>query len=122
MAFRCLIVDDNTRFLEAALVLLGRQGLDVVGLASTGVEALRLAHERRPDVALVDIDLGEESGFDLARLLADHDELAALSLILISTHSEHDFHDLIAASPAVGFLSKSELSAAALADVLEGRG
>jgi DNA-binding NarL/FixJ family response regulator len=122
MPLRCLIVDDNTGFLEAARVLLDRQGLDVVGLASTGAEALRLANELRPDVALVDINLGEESGFDVARFLFEEEELAPLSLVLISTHSEDDFADLIAQSPAVGFLSKSELSAAALEDVVQGRG
>jgi DNA-binding NarL/FixJ family response regulator len=121
MALRCLVVDDNTGFLEAARALLDRQGVDVVGLAFTGAEALRLAQELQPDVALVDIDLGEESGFDLVRLLSEQGGLAPSSLVLISTHSEDDFADLIAQSPAVGFLSKSELSAAALEDILEGR-
>ncbi len=120
MSLRCLIVDDNRPFLEAARVLLDQQGLDVVGLASTRAEALRLAHELRPDVTLVDIDLGGESGFDLVRLLLQEGDLEASSLILISTHSEADFADLIAQSPAAGFLSKSELSAAALEDLLGG--
>jgi DNA-binding NarL/FixJ family response regulator len=119
---RCLIVDDNTGFLEAARVLLDRQGLEVVGVASTGAEALRLARELRPDVVLVDINLGEESGFDVARLFSEQEGLPPLSLILISTHSEDDFADLIAQSPAVGFLSKSKLSAAALEDVVQERG
>jgi DNA-binding NarL/FixJ family response regulator len=88
MPLRCLIVDDNTGFLKAARVLLDRHGLDVVGLASTGAEALRLAHELRPDVALVDINLGEESGFDLARLLFEEEELSPLSLVLISHRPE----------------------------------
>jgi DNA-binding NarL/FixJ family response regulator len=117
MALRSLIVDDNTHFLSAARDLLERQGMEIVGVASSGAEALQLAGELRPDVALVDIDLGEESGLDLARRMAGTDAGRA-RVILISAYSENDFADLIAASPAVGFLSKAELSAAKVEEVL----
>jgi DNA-binding NarL/FixJ family response regulator len=70
MAVGVLIVDDNQLFLEAARGLLERQGLRVVGVAATTAEALRRAEELRPEVVLVDITLGGESGFDLARRLA----------------------------------------------------
>ena len=122
MSLRCLLVDDNASFLEAARVLLDRQGLDIVGLASTGAEAVRLSQELRPDVALVDIDLGDESGFDLVRVLSEQGAMAPSRVILISTHSEDDFADLIDQSPALGFLSKSELSAAAVKDLVKGHG
>jgi DNA-binding NarL/FixJ family response regulator len=115
---RCLIVDDNRRFLEAACGLLEREGITVVGVASTSAEALDQVQQWRPDVTLVDIDLGKESGFDLVRRLAD---LAPLRMILISTHAEHDYADLIAASPAIGFVPKSALSAAAIQALLSGR-
>jgi DNA-binding NarL/FixJ family response regulator len=118
MTLRCLLVDDSSGFLDAARVLLERQGIDVVGVASTGDEALRLVRELQPEVALVDIDLGQESGFDLARRLAR--ETSLRGVILISTHSEADFADLIAESPAIGFLSKSQLSATAIRDTLGG--
>jgi CheY-like chemotaxis protein len=120
VALRCLIVDDNTAFLTAARALLDRQGICVVGLASSGSEALRRADELKPDVALVDIDLGGESGFDVARLLAGTPDLEPLSVVLISTYAEKDFIDLIAASPAVGFVSKSDLSGSAISEVLGG--
>jgi CheY-like chemotaxis protein len=120
VALRCLIVDDNADFLTAARVLLNRQGISVVGVASTGSEALERADELRPDVALVDIDLGYESGFDVARLLAETPHLEALPVVLISTYAENDFADLIAASTAVGFVSKSDLSGKAITDVLAG--
>jgi CheY-like chemotaxis protein len=120
VALRCLIVDDNADFLTAARVLLNRQGISVVGVASTGSEALQRADELRPDVALVDIDLGYESGFDVARLLAETPHLEPLPVVLISTYAENDFADLIAASTAVGFVSKSDLSGKAIADVLAG--
>ena len=64
---RCLLVDDNGTFLEAARGILGRQGVTVAGTASCTAEALRQGIVLRPDVAIVDIGLGAESGFDLAR-------------------------------------------------------
>ena len=115
---RCLIVDDNSFFLEGATDLLTREGFEVVGVASTSAEAIRLVTELRPDVTLVDIDLGDEDGFDLAQQL---NEISAASskVILVSTHSEEDLAQLIAASPAVGFVSKARLSAQAIRDMLE---
>jgi DNA-binding NarL/FixJ family response regulator len=120
MAFRVLIVDDNRAFLEAARVLLERQGLSVVGVALTSAEALSQAEQLQPDLILVDIMLGEESGFELARDLIGRDQASGVSVILISTHAEADFADLIAESPAKGFLPKSELSADALLQILNG--
>jgi DNA-binding NarL/FixJ family response regulator len=112
VAVRCLIVDDNRRFLRAAKTLLEREGLDISGVATTSAEALRQAATLLPDVVLVDVALGEESGLELARRLdADH---ADAVVILISTRSETDLADAIALSPAAGFLAKSQLSAEAI--------
>jgi DNA-binding NarL/FixJ family response regulator len=105
---RCLLVDDNDAFLATASLLLQREGLTVVGVASTIAQALRQARVLRPDLILVDIGLGDESGFDLARLLA-RDDLNA-DVILISTGAEADYADMIDDSPAAGFLAKSDLS------------
>jgi two-component system, NarL family, nitrate/nitrite response regulator NarL len=104
---RCLIVDDNQRFLAAARLLLEREGVSVVGVATTSAEALNLEEQLRPDVALVDIRLGEESGFDLARRLSS-------TVILISTDERSEHPEEIAASPAAGFIPKAQLSAAAV--------
>jgi DNA-binding NarL/FixJ family response regulator len=122
MTLRCLIVDDSLRFLEAARGLLERQGIRVVGVASTSAEALQQATELRPDIALLDIDLGGESGFDLARLLSREGCLGRTRMILISTHAEQDYADLIEASPVVGFLSKSALSVDAIRALIASRG
>jgi DNA-binding NarL/FixJ family response regulator len=119
MSLRCLLVDDSIRFLEAARTLLERDGIPVVGLASTGAEALARAAELVPDIVLVDLDLEGESGFDLAAELADR---VSCVIILISTHSPEDFEELVAASPARGFLHKSDLSARAIRDVLDDGG
>ncbi|MFJ4467946.1 LytR/AlgR family response regulator transcription factor [Streptomyces sp. NPDC089424] len=117
---RCLIVDDNDYFLSAARCLLERQGVSVVGVASDGAQAVRLAERLRPDVALVDINLGAECGFDLAVRLQGEAGPAALVVILISSHSEDDYADLIEASPAVGFLNKTSLSGDAIGTLLAG--
>jgi DNA-binding NarL/FixJ family response regulator len=122
MTLRCLIVDDSRRFLDAARGLLERQGITVVGVASTSAEALRLAEALRPDVILIDIALGEESGFELARRMSREANRASSRMILISTRAEQDYADLIAASPVIGFLSKSTLSAGAIRELLDGRG
>jgi DNA-binding NarL/FixJ family response regulator len=118
VALTCLIVDDHLEFLTAARGLLARQGVDVVGVASTGAEAIRMVETLRPDVALVDIYLGPENGFDLARRLVDGADGSRPAVILISTYSEKDFADVIAASPAAGFVAKSDLSATAIHQVL----
>ena len=114
MTLRCVIVDDSPDVLRAASELLEGEGVAVVGVAATGDEAVSLLEEVEPDVVLVDIVLGPESGFELVRRLAHSVHAAACRTILISTHDETDFADLIAESPAIGFLPKSQLSAAAI--------
>jgi DNA-binding NarL/FixJ family response regulator len=121
VVFRVFIVDDNLSFLDAARVLLEREGLSVVGVASTSAEAVRRIAELRPEVVLVDLMLAGESGFELARRLDEHDRDRGTAVILISTQSEVDFADLVADSPAIGFLPKSELSAAAIRALVDGR-
>jgi DNA-binding NarL/FixJ family response regulator len=120
MSLRCLIVDDSSRFLDAARGLLERQGIAVVGVASSSSEALQRAAELQPDVTLLDIDLGGESGLELARRLHREAGPDRSRVILISTHAEQDYADLIDASPAVGFLPKTALSAGAIRDLLAG--
>ena len=113
MQIRCLIVDDNQAFLDAARLLLEREGVAVVGVATTSAEALRLEEELRPDVSLVDIRLGGESGFDLARRLSG-------IVILISTDAQSEYAEEIAASPVAGFIPKARLSASAVLRLVNG--
>jgi CheY-like chemotaxis protein len=119
---RCLIVDDNADFVDAARGLLERQGITVVGAASSSAAALRCFTELLPDVTLVDINLGEESGFDLVEQLDRAGSPAPSTLILISTHAAQDFAEMIATSPAVGFLSKSALTPCAIRDLVRESG
>lgn len=116
VTLRCLLVDDNVQFLAAARQLLEQEGLVITGTAERTADALLLAVELRPDVALVDIKLGAESGFELARQLSE--AARPVPVIMISTHAGEDYADLIAASAAIGFVSKSGLSAAAVQDLV----
>jgi DNA-binding NarL/FixJ family response regulator len=120
MTLRCVIVDDSAVFVAAARSLLEHEGMTVLGAAGNGTEALRLTDDVRPDVLLVDIDLGYESGLELAGRLAGLVDPAP-PVILISTHAEEDYADLIADSPAVGFLPKAKLSAITIGQLLDGR-
>lgn len=108
-----MIVDDSAAFRDAARAMLERGGFAVVGAAADAAEAVRLTEELHPDVALVDVDLGADSGFDVAGQLGD------VAVILTSTHDEQDFADLVAASPARGFLPKLTLSAEAIRGLLD---
>jgi len=115
---RCVIVDDNRDFLDAATRLLEHQGISVVAVASSSAEGLQCVENLRPDVTLVDIDLGDESGFELVERLHRNGFGADLPTILISTHAEEDFAELVAASPALAFIPKAALSGAAIRDAL----
>jgi CheY-like chemotaxis protein len=118
VALQCLIVDDNVDFLQAARDLLESDGIEVVAVATTGDEAMACAAELRPDVILVDVYLANESGFDLAQRFSDGAGLAPSPIVLISTYAERDLEELVTASPAVGFLSKDELSGTAIRSAL----
>src|SRR5215472_16451283 len=117
---RCLIVDDNHDFLRAARELLEQEGINVAGVASTGAQAYRACRDLKPDVALIDIDLGEESGFEVARQLADGADAGQPRVVLISAHAVEDLVDLVADSPAVSVLPKASLSGTAIRDIFAG--
>ena len=116
MRLRLLIVDDNAHFLEAAQALLEREGLNVAAVASTADDAVRCCAEVDPDAILVDVDLGDESGFDVARRLT---EASDAPVILISAYPEQDVAELVDDSAAVGFVSKNGLCAQAILEMLE---
>lgn len=115
MAVTVLIIDDNAPFLALSRELLEREGMQVVGVATTSAEALRYVELFGPDVTLVDIDLGGESGLALARQLT---ERAATPVVLISAYPEQDLVELVESSSAVGFVAKSNLSANAICALL----
>ena len=118
MALRLLLVDDSTQFLEAARRLLEQEGLSVVAVASNTAEAVQRARDLQPDATLVDVDLGGESGFDLARRLTEPTGAVGGPVVLISAQSEDELRELIDATPAVAFLPKSQLSSRAIRQLL----
>jgi DNA-binding NarL/FixJ family response regulator len=119
MPLTSLIVDDSPEFFEAARRLLAEDGITVVGLAATSDQAVDETLALRPDVVLVDVDLGAESGLDVARRLADLPH-GAPPVVLISTESESELAELVEASGALGFVSKSDLSGETIRRVVAG--
>jgi CheY-like chemotaxis protein len=118
MPLRLVIVDNNPEFLTAARDLLEREGIEIVGVAASGAEAIELDERLRPDLTLLDIDLGPENGLEIADRLSDEGRGRQSSVVLISAYPENDIIELIEASPALGFLPKSELSAASIERLL----
>jgi two-component system nitrate/nitrite response regulator NarL len=113
---RCIIVDDSEEFLASASRLLESQGMDVLAVASTGERALDLVGKLGPDVALVDIELGDEDGIELTHELASH--APSTRVVLISSYERDDLDDLIEHSAAAGFVPKTELGVAAIRQLL----
>src|SRR3954452_1770850 len=118
MPIRCLIIDDNSSFRQEMGGLLMDHGLAVVGGAASAAEAIKQIAELRPDVALIDIDLYQDSGLTLPTRLSDTPGPAVPNVILISTHDGGAFAELIERSSALGFLPKTELSGAAIRRML----
>jgi DNA-binding NarL/FixJ family response regulator len=116
VTLRCLIVDDSEPFLASAWRRLAAQGVEVVGCAASGAEALQLAQKLQPDVALVDVQLGREDGLELTRQLAA--TAPSTPVILISSHSKAELAELVRDSSAVGFLPKTALGADAIVALL----
>lgn len=107
-----LIVDDHEGLRSFARVLLGAEGFEVIGEAADGETALAAVQALHPDVVLLDIGLPDIDGFEVARRLAQTPE--APSLVLTSSRDASDYGQLIADSPARGFLPKQELAGAAI--------
>jgi DNA-binding NarL/FixJ family response regulator len=114
MPARAVIVDDHAAFRASARRLLELSGYDVVGEAADGVTGLALARELEPELVLLDIALPELSGFDVAKGLSG----TPSKVILISSRQQKDFGKRVRQSGAVGFVSKDELSAEALRELM----
>ena len=113
-----MIVDDHMGFRARARQLLESEGYDVVGEAQDGASALAEAVRLGPDVVLLDVQLPDLDGFQVAGLLMTRGASAAI--ILISGRDRTEYNRQIEACPALGFLTKSELSGAAIDSILSG--
>src|SRR5262245_15578816 len=113
---RVLIVDDNDAFRAAARQLLERAGFAVVAEAESGAGGVEQAEAHRPDVAIVDVQLPDFDGFEVAERLSELD--VPPRVILVSSLDGADFGALVAGSSALGFLPKAELSASLIDELL----
>jgi DNA-binding NarL/FixJ family response regulator len=116
MAATVLIVDDHPGFRAAARRLLELEGYVVVGEAEDGMTALAQAWELRPELILLDVQLPDIDGFEVAERLSGWDVTPAV--VLTSSREASDYGPCLARAPAAGFLPKAELSAAGIADIL----
>ena len=117
MALDVVIVDDSDQFLASASALLQREGMNVVGTASTPDQARQQVRDRQPDVVLLDLNFGSMSGLDLAAELAS-DRACSPVLILVSSETYDDVRELLVGSAVRGFVSKVDLSAAAIESLI----
>ena len=113
---RVLIVDDHAGFRRLARALLEAEGYEVVAEAATGLDALRVAADVHPELVLLDVELPDLDGFDVARRLQTVN--GSIDVILTSSRDGADYGSLVAASPVLGFVAKAELSGPALAHLL----
>jgi len=107
-----VIVDDHAGFRSSARALLEAEGFDVVGEAGDGASGLAAVGLLRPRVVLLDIQLPDIDGFEIAERLAGAGDPPAV--VLVSTRGISAYRRRLARSPARGFISKSELSGSAL--------
>ena len=108
-----VIVDDHPTFRRFARKLLEAAGYLVVGEAEDGAAAIVTVRTLRPDVVLLDVLLPDTTGFAVAKELANEPERPLV--VLTSSRSASDLGPLVRSEHAQGFISKRELTVAALA-------
>jgi DNA-binding NarL/FixJ family response regulator len=115
-ARRVLVVDDHQGFRRCARTLLADAGFDVVGEAETGAAAVSLAGEVEPELVLLDVQLPDFDGFEVAaRLIARDPEV---KVVLVSSRDRTVYGSLIEQSGAIGFISKGDLSRELIEELL----
>ena len=119
MTLSVVIVDDSPSFLESARALLQSQGLDVIGVATNPAEAVERVRQHRPEVVVVDLHLGAVSGLEVASELSA--EATPPAVVLVSSIGYDDLAALADGAPVRGFLTKTDLSAAAVESIVRGR-
>jgi two-component system response regulator EvgA len=118
MATTVLIVDDHPGFRATARAVLEAEGYDVVGEAETGVEGLSAARELTPDIVLLDVQLPDFDGFEVASRLLRLELEPSPRIVLTSSRDACDFGRLIQQSGVSGFVPKAELSGSAIASLV----
>jgi DNA-binding NarL/FixJ family response regulator len=116
MATTILIVDDHPSFRTSARRILEDAGYDVVGEAGDGESGIAAVRSLRPAIVLLDVQLPDLDGFDVAEVLARTEQPPAV--VMTSSRDGSDFTGLLASSGARGFVAKDELSGPALEALL----
>jgi two-component system response regulator EvgA len=114
---RVLVVDDHSSFRRCIRALLDAEGFEVVGEAGNGMTALALARDLEPDLVLLDIQLPDVDGFEVAARLLEH--APALPIVLVSSRDQDTYGARIEASGARGFVAKADISRATIERMLE---
>ena len=117
MSRTILIVDDHPSFRGMARAILESEGFDVVGEAADGASAIEAARALKPNVILLDVQLPDIDGFEVAAALTKIGNSPAI--VMTSSRDACDFGSLVKQSGARGFIPKADLSAKALLDLLE---
>lgn len=118
MIQKLLIVDDHDGFRAHAGALLRGESYDVIGEAENGISGVEAVRLLRPELVLVDVQLPDIDGFEVARRILD--DPSAPAVILISSRDRGDYGSCISRCGAAGFISKGELGRAAIDSVLAG--
>lgn len=121
---RVIIVDDHPSFRSIAARLLTRGGFSVVGEEADGATALSSVQELRPDLVLLDVQLPDIDGFQVAdALVAAASVVRAIppGVVLMSSRACADYGSRVAAAPVLGFIAKADLSGPAIRRLLGGR-
>jgi DNA-binding NarL/FixJ family response regulator len=111
-----LIVDDHPSFRASARMLLEAEGFDVVGEAPDGLTAIKAVHELQPQMVLLDVQLPDIDGFEVAARITANG--SAPAVVLTSSRDVHDLGPLGDSAQVRGFIPKSELSGSALEALL----
>jgi DNA-binding NarL/FixJ family response regulator len=112
-----VIVDDHPSFRASARALLEAEGFDVIGEANDGESAVQACDELHPDVVLLDVQLPDRTGFEVASQLRGNG--SAANVVLVSSRDGCDYGTLVEECGASGFVPKGELSGARIAALLQ---
>jgi DNA-binding NarL/FixJ family response regulator len=118
MGAKVLIVDDHATFRASARLLLESEGFEVVGEAVDGAAAVEKSAQLAPDLVLLDVQLPDIDGFEVARRVTRAER--APMVLLISSRDGSDFGPLVTASGARGFIPKDELSGEVIRGFIDG--
>jgi DNA-binding NarL/FixJ family response regulator len=115
---KVLVVDDHPAFRASARRLLESEGYAVIGEAGDGAGAIRAVSELSPDLVLLDVQLPDIDGFEVAERIKAAASGPAPRVVLISSRDRTDFGPLLDAASVLGFISKGELTGEALSELL----